>query len=137
MIGLAVTIAKYLTGDFLGKLLELYKLKEQGKVSQAEFDSRVRIAAEEAGARIEASWAQAAADTAKATQATLKASPILQRAWAATLFLQVSVLVFYQIGAPAFQVMTGAAWPSPGVALEWSYLLIATMLGAGPLVLRR
>lgn len=130
------TIIGWVTGGLVDKILEAYRLHQQGKISEAEFQSRVQVASQETASRIEASWAQAAAETAKATQATLAASPVLQRAWASTLFLQVFVLVWYQIGAPAYAVITGSTWPSPGVTLEWAYLLVATMIGAGPLVFR-
>lgn len=122
---IAGVIAKILTGGILDKLLEAYKLRQEGKISEAEFCSRVQIAAEET-----------AAETAKATHDSLGKSAILQRAWAATLFLQVTVLVFYQIAAPAYQIITGGSWPDPGVTLEWAYLLVAAMIGAGPLVMR-
>lgn len=122
---IAGVIAKILTGGILDKLLEAYKLRQEGKISEAEFRSRVQIAAEET-----------AAETAKATHDSLGKSAILQRAWAATLFLQVTVLVFYQIAAPAYQIITGGSWPDPGVTLEWAYLLVAAMIGAGPLVMR-
>lgn len=140
MIGLGVAasfISKILTGGVLDKILEAYKLRQEGKISQAEFDSRVQIATQENATKIEQAWAETAKSAMAATQATLAASPILQRAWAAVLFLQVFVLVWYQLGAPAFAVITGQAWPSPGVSLEWAYLLVMAMIGAGPLVLRR
>jgi hypothetical protein len=123
---IAGIIAKILTGGLLDRLLEAYKLRQEGKISEAEFRSRVQIAAEET-----------AQETAKATQETLGKSPILQRAWAATLFLQVAVLVWYQIGAPAFSIITGVAWPNPGISLDWAYFVVMAMIGAGPLVLRR
>lgn len=123
---IASIIVKILTGGLLDRLLEAYKLRQEGKISEAEFRSRVQIAAEET-----------AAETAKATQETLGKSPILQRAWASVLFLQVAVLVWYQIGAPAFSIITGVAWPSPGVSLDWAYLVVMAMIGAGPVVLRR
>lgn len=122
---IAGVIAKILTGGILDKLLEAYKLRQEGKISEAEFRSRVQIAAEET-----------ASETAKATHDSLGKSAILQRAWAATLFLQVTVLVFYQIAAPAYQIITGGLWPDPGVTLEWAYLLVAAMIGAGPLVMK-
>lgn len=122
---IAGVIAKILTGGLLDKLLEAYKLRQDGKISEAEFRAQVQIAAEET-----------AAETARATHDSLGKSAILQRAWAATLFLQVGVLVFYQLIAPGFQIVTGTAWPNPGISLEWAYLLVAAMIGAGPLVMR-
>ena len=123
---IAGVIAKLLTGGLLDKVLEAYKLRQEGKISEAEFRSRVQIAAEET-----------AEETAKATQETLGKSPILQRAWASVLFMQAAVLFWYQVGAPAFQLITGTPWPDPGVSLEWAYLLVGAMIGAGPLVMRR
>lgn len=137
MIGVAAFLAKLLTGGILDKILEAYKLREDGKISQAEFDSRVQIATQENAAKIEESWAEASASIARATQSTLKASPILQRAWAVTIFLQLVVLVWYQIGAPAYLVLTGTPWPDPGATVEWAYLLLGAMLGAGPFVFKR
>jgi hypothetical protein len=130
-------IVKLLTGGLVDKVLDLGQAYFRKEISQAEFESRVKIAAQETAAKVEQSWAETAKATAVATQATLAASPILQRAWAAVLFLQVFVLVWYQLGAPAYAVITGQAWPSPGVSLEWAYLLVMAMIGAGPLVLRR
>jgi hypothetical protein len=130
-------IIKLLTGGLVDKVFGLGQAYLTKQISEAEFRAKVEIAAQETAAEIEQSWAQAATDTAKATQATVKASPILQRAWAAVLFLQVVVLTFYQIGAPAFQIITGTVWPSPGISLEWCYLLVATQLGAGPFVFRK
>lgn len=134
---IAKQVVSWITGGLVEKVLAGWQAYLNKEISTAEFESRVRIAAQETAAKVEESWAQAAAETAKATQETLGKSPILQRAWASVLFLQVAVLVWYQIGAPAFQVITGTAWPSPGVSLEWAYLLVAAQLGAGPLVFRK
>lgn len=130
-------IVKLLTGGFLDRITDLGKLYFQKQISEAEFRSRVEVEAQATAAKIEQAWAQAATDTARATQGTLAGSPVLQRAWAAVLLLQVAVLVWYQIGAGAFEVITGTAWPDPGVKLEWAYLLIGAMVGAGPLVFGR
>ena len=130
-------VLDFLTGGLVDKVLELGKAYVGKQISEAEFKSRVQIAADEARARVEGAWAATAAETARATQGALKASPVLQRAWSAVLFLEVTVLVWYQIGAPAFLVITGTPWPSAGVTLEWAYLLVAAQLGAGPLVFRR
>lgn len=134
MIG---AIVKLLTGGLVDRVLDLGQAYFRKEISQSEFESRVKIAAQETATKVEQAWAQAASEAAKATHDSLGESPILQRAWAAVLFLQVTVLVWYQIGAPAYQIITGTPWPHPGISLEWAYLLVATMLGAGPLVLRR
>lgn len=139
MIGLTLiaNVVGWLTGGFADKIVDLGKSYFNKEISEAEFKSRVDIATQEAAAKVEASWADALKSTTESVQATLRTSIILQRAYAITLFMQVAVLFFYQIIAPAFQVITGVVWPSPGVTLEWAYLLIGAMIGAGPLVFRR
>jgi hypothetical protein len=130
-------IVKILTSGLVDRVFGAWDAYLKKEISEAEFKSRVEIAQREATAKIEAEWAQAAADIATATHASLSSSRILQRAWASVLFLQAAVLVWYQVGAPAFQLITGVAWPNPGVSLEWAYLLVGAMIGAGPLVMRR
>lgn len=130
-------LLQLLTGGLVDKVFDLGQAYFKQQISEAEFRSRVEIAAQDAAAKIGQGWAQAAAETARAAQGTLAASPVLQRAWGSVLFLQVAVLVWYQIGGPAYQVITGTPWPDPGVSLEWAYMLVAAMIGAGPLVFRK
>jgi len=119
------------------KILDGWNAYLRKEISEAEFESRVRISAQETAAKVEESWAQAARESIKAVHASLAVSPTLQRAWAAVLFLQVAVLVWYQIGAPAFKVITGVPWPDPGVTLEWAYVLVGSQLGIGTLIFRK
>lgn len=130
-------LLKWLTGGFVDRIVGLGEAYIQKQVTIEQYRAEVEKAAQDAAARTEAAWADASAKIAASTQDALKASPILQRAWAAVLFLEVAVLVWYQIGAPAFAVITGTPWPNPGVTLEWCYLLIGAQLGAGPFVFRR
>lgn len=134
MIG---AILQFLTGGLVDKITDLGKAYLQRQVSEAEFRAEVEKATQEAAAKIEDGWAKAATQITAEVQASIRQSPVLQRAYAVTLFLQLAVLVFYQVGAPAYQVITGTAWPSPGVSLEWAYLLVAAMIGAGPLIVGR
>lgn len=130
-------LLKWLTGGFVDRLVGLGEAYFQKQITEAQYRAEVERAAKEAAAKTEAAWADAAAKIAASTGDMVKASPILQRAWAAVLFLQVAILAWYQIGAPAFYVITGTAWPDPGISLEWAYLLIGAMIGAGPFVFRR
>lgn len=130
-------LLKWLTGGFVDKLVGLGDAYFKKQITEAQFRAEVEKAAQDAATKAEAAWADAAAKIAATTGDMVKASPILQRAWAAVLFLQVAVLVWYQIGAGAFEIITGAAWPNPGVTLEWAYLLVGAMVGAGPFVFRR
>lgn len=130
-------LLKWLTGGFVDKLVGLGESYFQKQISEAQFRAEVEKASQEAAAKVEASWADAAAKIAASAGDMVKSSPTLQRAWAATLFLQVAVLVWYQIGAGAFEIITDRSWPDPGVTLEWCYLLIGAMVGAGPFVFKR
>lgn len=130
-------LLKWLTGGFVDRLVGLGEAYFQKQITEAQYRAEVEKAAQETAGRIEESWARAASEIAASTGDMVKASPILQRAWAATLFLQVFVLVWFQLGAGAFEVITGRTWPDPGVTLEWAYLLVGAMIGAGPLVFRR
>ena len=131
------TLLKWITGGFVDKLVSLGQSYFQQKISEAEFRAEVEKASQDAARQIEAAWADASAKIAASTADMVKASPILQRAWAAVLFLQVVILAWYQIGSPAFYIITGTHWPDPGITLEWCYLLIGAQLGAGPFVFRR
>lgn len=131
------TLLSWLTGGFVDKLVGLGQSYINKSVTEAQYRAEIEKAAQDAARQIETAWADASAKIAASTQDALKASPILQRAWSAVLFLQVAVLCFYQIGAPAFQVITGTPWPAPGIVLEWAYLLVGCQLGVGPFVFRR
>ena len=131
------TILGWLTGGFADKLIGLGNAYFQKQISAAQYEAEVKKAASEAAAKVEASWADAAKGISASTNDMLKATPVMQRAFAIVLFLQVFVLVWYQLGAPAYAIITGTAWPDPGVTLEYAYLLIGGMVGLGPFVFRR
>lgn len=134
---LLAKIVSWLTGGFVDRIVGLAESYIKTEGDKARFESEVRQAAQEAAASVQKAWAEASASIVASTQDTLKASPILQRAYAIVLFLQLVVLVWYQIGAPAYQVVTGTSWPAPMASIEWAYLLIGAMVGAGPLVFKR
>jgi hypothetical protein len=130
-------IVKFLTGGLVDRVIDLGEAYFKKEIDRAEFESRVKIAAQDTAAKVEQSWAEASAKIAASTQDTLKASPVLQRAFAAVLFIQLFVLVWHQLGASAYQVITGTPWPAPMASIEWAYLLIGAMVGAGPFVFKR
>lgn len=130
-------IIKLLTGGLLDKVLDLGRTYITSQTDRAEFEKQVRIAAQDAEAKAEQAWADAATKITASTQDTLKASAILQRAFSIVLFMQLFVLVWYQVGTPCFEIITGRPWPAPGASIEWAYLLIGAMVGAGPFVFKR
>lgn len=134
MIG---TILSWLTGRFVNKITDLGKAYLHRQVSEAEFRAEVEKTAHETADKVQEAWAEAFAKMAESVQQSVRKSPVIARAYAIVLFLQLFVLVWYQLGAPAYQVITGTAWPDPAADIEWAYLLIGAMVGAGPLVFRR
>lgn len=130
-------IVKLLTGGLLDRVIGIYDKYAAGQITKAELDAGIQKARIEAETAAQAEFSQMATAIAESTQATVRASEVIQRAYAAVMFLQLAILAFYQIGAPAFQVITGTPWPHPGIVIEWAYALLAVTLGAGPFVLRR
>jgi len=121
-------ILKFLTGGFVDRIFGIAETYIKTEGDKAKFKSEVQAAANQAAADVEKDWAKATAEITKSVQDTLKASVILQRAFAITLFLQLFVLVWYQIGAAAYQVITGTEWPAPLVPIEWAYALVGGMV---------
>lgn len=133
---IAAAIIKILTGGLLDKITGLADSYMKGQITRAQFDAEVKIEAGKAGVEIEQAWAKASTEQYESIQKTLRASVILQRAYAVVMISQLFVLVWYQIGAPAFLLVTGTAWPSPGTTIDWAYLLLAITIGGGSLVSR-
>lgn len=134
IIGAAIKIA---TSGLADKLLELYKLRQDGVISEAEFKSKVEVAKQEANAQVQKAWAEASSKIMESVQQTVRTSPVIQKAYAIVMFMQLFVLVWYQVCVSAFKLATGIEWPAPGASIEWAYLLIAAMIGVGPLVYKK
>lgn len=130
-------IGQFLMGGFLDKVVDLGNTYIKSETDRAEFKKEVQIAGQEAMVKMEEAWANAATEATKATTAMVSSSPVIQRAWVAVMIIQVTVLAWYQIGTSVYEVFTGTAWPQPMANVEWAYLLIGAMIGAGPLVFRR
>lgn len=134
MIGVLV---KLLTGGLLDRVIGIYDKYADGKITKAQLDADVEKARIEAEKAAEAEFSKMAASIAESTQATVRASPVIQRAWAAGMTLQFFVLVWYQIGASAFEVYAGVKWPDPGISLGWGVSLLMTMVGGYAVAFRR
>lgn len=126
-----------LSGSLIGEIGDIAKSYFNKEISQAEAESRTKIAIETYQAKVEEAWAKTASENMESVQATLRVSPIMARAYAFALISQLFVLVWYQLGASAYLVLTGTPWPSAGATVEWAYLLVGAMLGAGPFVFKR
>ena len=122
-------ILNALTGDLLGKVLDIIAKAIPDADKRADLEAQIRAATADSLARQEQAWAGAAADMVKAAQASIAASPALQRAMAAISILSTFVLLWYAIGAPAYEVITGRPWPAPAITLEWFYAIVLAQMG--------
>lgn len=136
-ISAAIKVGNFLMGGFLDKVVDLGKTYIKDQTDRAEFEKEVKIAGQEAIVKMEQAWADASTEATKAANAAIASSPIMQRAWVAVMVVQVSVLLWYQVGTSAYEVFAGTPWPKPIAEIEWAYLLIGSMIGVGPLVFRR
>lgn len=129
-------IANLISGGLLDKITGLADSLIKGQITKAQFEAQVKIEAGRVQADIEKTWAEASSKQYESIQQTLRTSVVLQRAYAVVMISQLAVLVWYQIGAPAFLLVTGDAWPNPGTTIDWAYLLLAITIGGGSLVSR-
>jgi hypothetical protein len=130
-------ISAPIVGKLTDSLTDVAKAYFNKEISEAEFKSRTAIAVQESFRDVEKSWAEASAKIADSTQESLRSSVVLQRGWVAVLFLQLVVLLWYQVGTPVYEIMAGEKWPEPMASIEWAYLLIGAQIGSGPLIFRR
>lgn len=133
MIG---TIISVLTGGLLDKVTGLAHAYLNKEITKSEFESRVKIAHEDATAKMDMAWTAAQADMQESLMATIRVSPVMQKAFAVVLFMQVFVLVWYQIGTPCYQIITGTPFPEPMANIEWAYLLVGGMTGVGAYIFK-
>lgn len=130
-------VVKLLTGGLLDKVFGLYDSYIKKEISEAEFRSRVEIAAQDTEKAVETAWADTAAKMAESAQATVRVSPVIQRAYAGGMGMLFMALMWYLIGASSFEVYTGTPWPYPQEALGWAYALLMVMVGGGAWAVRR
>lgn len=131
------TIASVISGNLLKEFRQLAEAYFNKEISKEQFESQSKIAATNATKDIEIAWSEAATKMTESVQQTIRTSPVIQRAYATVLFFQLFVLFWYQFCTSAFKLATGVEWPAPMASIEWAYLLIAAMIGIGPLVYKK
>lgn len=121
-----------------GSVKDLFGMYINKQITEAELKAKLQQAIITAVRDIEVSHSETLAKTYESFQVTLRGSRIMQAAWIALFLSQMLTLVWYQMGVPALCYFIGekSCYPSAGSTVDWSYLLLAFMLGAGPVVLR-
>jgi hypothetical protein len=120
----------------LGRITGVFEAYFKKQVSIEELRTQLAKALLETFADVEKAHSELIAKTFESFQVTLRQSPMLQRVWVWVVFTQLGVLLWHQVGIPAFVYFTGHGYPSSGSTVEWAYALIGFMFGAGALILR-
>jgi hypothetical protein len=139
------TIAAALGGKlfdaFFGNIRGVLKDFQDRKISEAEFAEKLKEAFLGSFTQVETAHADLTAKTFESFQQTLRTSTLMQTAWCWMVYTQLFVLFWHQWCVP-FLVFVIRQWqptfqyPSSGSTVEWAYLLLAFLFGAGAVVLR-
>jgi hypothetical protein len=122
--------------SLLGKITGLFEAYFKKQVSMEELRTGLARAMLETFAEVEKAHADLIAKTFESFQQTLRQSVLMQRMWAWVVATQLAVLLWHQVGIPAFVHITGDGYPSSGSTVEWAYALIGFLFGAGAMMLR-
>lgn len=120
-----------------GKLLSAFEAYQRKEITKVEMDAKIKEATLVATADTEKAVLSAVEAGVTAIYSAIAQSRIMQWAWAGVVGSQTLVLLWHQVGIPAYVNFTGDAWPSSGTTVEWAYMLVAAALGLGPLVFRK
>lgn len=121
----------------IGGALEAFKAYENKQISMEELRTKLLGIMVGAARDIEVAHADALAKTYASFMDAMKTSKVMQYGWATALYSQIFVLVWSQWAVPLLFAygLLGIGWRA-GTSAEWAYLLIAGLLGMGPVVLR-
>lgn len=130
-----MTIITSIAPLLIGKLADAFKAYEQKQISIAELNARVSQALMECFSEVMKSESDALAKTFASFGEVMKNSRLVRIVWAIVVLSQLMVLLWLQVGISTLVYLFGGSWPSAGATGDWAYLLIAGLLGLGPVVL--
>ncbi len=117
--------------------LDAFDRHERKESSREQFEAELKAAMLSALKEVEIAWVEASTKQFSAFMAAAEKSRIFQIGWVVTLVTQLAVLLWHQVGIPAWAYFhPGQSWPSSGTTVEWAYLLVGGCVGLGPLVFR-
>lgn len=141
-MGILTTILSMFGGQVIDKIwsgvMQVINQYQQKQITEIEAKKALLSLLISSFRDIEVSHSETLAKTYESFQVTLRGSPILQAAWTALFLSQMLVLLWHQVGIPAlcYTVGNASCYPTSGDTVKWSYLLLAFMMGAGPIVFR-
>ncbi|KIZ47402.1 MULTISPECIES: hypothetical protein [Rhodopseudomonas] len=131
MLALVSAIAPLL----IGRLADAFTAYNNKQISLAELNAKVQQALMECFSEVMKSQSDALAKTFATFGQVLINSRLVRIVWAIVVLSQLCVLLWLQVGISALVYAYGGSWPSAGATGDWAYLLIAGLLGLGPVVL--
>jgi len=133
---IAASVISAISGNLIDKVSGMFEQYIKKEITKEQLRAQVDQALLSSFAEVEKSHADALAKTYDSFMRSLAQSKIMQVIWASVVLSQLFVLLWHQVGIPAFVYFTGDRYPSSGTTVEWAYLLLAGCLGMGPVVLR-
>lgn len=131
MLSIVMAIAPLL----IGKLADAFSAYEKKQISLAELNAKVSEALMDCFSEVMKSQSDALAKTFASFGQIMINSRLVRIVWATVVISQLGVLLWLQVGISALVYYHGGVWPSAGATGDWAYLLIAGLLGLGPVVL--
>jgi hypothetical protein len=126
----------------LDKALEAFKAYENKQITKEQLATQLYGLMLEAVKAIEVAHAEALAKMYTAFIGAMQTSALMQRVWAVATLSQLFVLIWHQFFIPLIVLLVREygdpnwRYPSSGTTVEWSYLLLAGLLGLGVMGLR-
>ncbi len=130
------TLVGMLTGPIVDAIMTVIGKYLQAGVDKEKIKADVKLAVLNAFKEVAKSDNEALTKTYAAFMDAATKSVLMQRVWACVCISQLVVLLWHQLGIPAFVLATGIPYPSSGSLVEWAYALLGFCIGAGPLVLK-
>lgn len=129
-----------IVGSLVDKLIapftDLFKAYINKEITVEELRTRMVAAMLSSFTQVEVAHSEALAKTYGDFMQAATKSRLMRVVWASVALSQLAVLLWHQIGIPAFAYYTGHAYPSSGTTVNWAYALLGFCIGAGPIVLR-
>ena len=116
--------------------LDAFDRHERKEITREQLEAELKAAMLSTLKEIEIAWVEASTKQFSAFMAAAEKTRFFQIGWTVTLVTQLAVLLWHQVGIPAYVKIFGGSWPSSGTTVEWAYLLVGGCIGLGPLVFR-
>lgn len=108
----------------------------QGKISKEQLAEQIKAALLQAFAQVEAQYLDSITKTYGSFVQAMATNPVITAGWKFVIYSQTLVLLWHQVGIPAFVMIVHwlfdprFVYPSSGTTVDWAYALLTVGLGA-------